>query len=128
MSKIIKYLPELDGDEQVFVARLMTDMTEEQADQFAHVYRERRKDPMTVLLLTLGAFIGLAGLNRFFLGQIGMGLAYLFTAGFCLIGSIFDLVKHKSLAARFNEEVAFDVADIIRGAFPALPESEPDDH
>jgi len=128
MSKIIKYLPELDGDEQAFVARLMTDMTEEQADQFARVYRERRKDPMTVLLLTLGAFIGLAGLNRFFLGQIGMGLAYLFTAGFCLIGSIFDLVKHKSLAARFNEEVAFDVADIIRGAFPALPESEPDDH
>jgi len=71
MSKIIKYLPGLDGDEQVFVARLVTEMTEEQADQFVRVYRERRKDPSTVLLLTLGAFIGIAGLNRFFLGQIG---------------------------------------------------------
>ncbi len=124
MSKIIKYLPELDGDEQVFVARLMTDMTEEQADQFGRVYRERRKDPTTVLLLTLGAFVGVAGLNRFFLGQIGMGLAYLFTAGFCLVGSLFDLFNHKALAARFNEEAALDVAELIRGAFPALPEGD----
>lgn len=41
-------------------------------------------------------------------------------------GTIFDLVGHKTLANRYNEEVALDAADLIRGAFPAaLPEGDP---
>ncbi|MDA0874350.1 MAG: hypothetical protein O3C45_04725 [Bacteroidetes bacterium] len=44
MSKVIKYMPELQGDEQLTIARIMTEMTEEQAEQFARVYRQRRKD------------------------------------------------------------------------------------
>jgi len=39
MSKVITYMPELQGDEQLVVAKLMTDMSEEQALQFARVYR-----------------------------------------------------------------------------------------
>ena len=123
MSKVIQFLPELDGDEQVAVARIMTSMSEEQAEQFAHVYRQRRKDESATLLLTLLAFIGVAGVNRFYLGQIGMGLAYLLTAGFCLIGTIIDLFNYKSLAARFNEQKAMETAELIRGAFPAPPPS-----
>ena len=44
MSKVIKYMPELQGDEQLTIARIMTEMTEEQAEQFSRVYRQRRKD------------------------------------------------------------------------------------
>jgi TM2 domain-containing membrane protein YozV len=123
MSKIIKYLPELQGDEQLLIAQIITTITEEQAEQFAHVYRRRRKDEISVLLLTLTAFIGVAGVNRFYLGQLGMGLAYLFTGGFCLIGTIVDLFNYKSLTASFNEKQALDVDQLIRGAFPALPEA-----
>ena len=50
MSKVIKYLPELEGEEQVFVAQLYKDLNEEQAIQFANVYRQRRKDATTTLL------------------------------------------------------------------------------
>ncbi|MDA1027616.1 MAG: TM2 domain-containing protein [Bacteroidetes bacterium] len=121
MSKIIKYLPELQGEEQLLVAQVITTMTEEQAEQFAHVYRQRRKDDVSVLLLTLTAFIGIAGANRFYLGQVGMGVAYLFTFGFCLIGTIVDLFNYKSLTAAFNERQALEVDTLIRGAFPALP-------
>jgi len=120
MSKIIKYLPELQGEEQLVVAQIITSMTEEQASQFASVYRERRKDEVMVLLLTLLAFVGLAGVNRFYLGQIGMGVAYLFTAGFCLIGTIADLVNYKSLTSSFNSRQAIEVDELIRAAFPDL--------
>lgn len=126
MSKVIQFLPELDGDEQVAVAKIMTSMSEEQAEQFANVYRQRRKDESTSLLLTLLAFIGVAGVNRFYLGQIGMGLAYLLTAGFCLIGTIIDLFNYKSLAARFNEHKALETAELIRGAFPPPPKEIPE--
>lgn len=118
MSKVIKYLPELEGDEQVFVAQLYRDLSEEQAEQFAHVYRRRRKDSTTTLLMAVLGFVSVAGIHRFYLGQIGMGLAYFFTAGFCLIGTIVDLVNYRSLTESFNEKQALEVAAMIRGAFP----------
>ena len=43
MSKIIKYLPELQGDEQLTVAQIITNMDETQAAQFANVYRRVAK-------------------------------------------------------------------------------------
>ena len=119
MSKVIKYMPELQGDEQLTIARIMTDMTEEQAEQFSRVYRQRRKDETSVLLATLVAFLGIAGVNRFYLGQIGMGLAYLFTFGFCWIGTIVDIFNYRSLTTAFNEKQALDVSMLIHGAFPA---------
>jgi TM2 domain-containing membrane protein YozV len=119
MSKVIKYMPELQGEEQLTIARLMTEMTEEQAEQFSRVYRERRKNETTVLLTTLLAFVGLAGINRFYLGQVGMGIAYLFTAGFCLIGTIVDIFNYRSLTSVYNEKQALDVGMMIQGAFPA---------
>lgn len=118
MSKVITYMPELQGDEQLVVAKLMTDMSEEQALQSARVYRERRKSESVVLLTTLLAFVGFAGMNRFYLGQIGMGIIYFFTAGFCLIGAIVDIFNHKSLTSAYNEDQAMDTAMVIRGAFP----------
>ncbi|MFT4606277.1 MAG: hypothetical protein ACI9W4_003027, partial [Rhodothermales bacterium] len=53
MSKIIKYLPELQDDEQLYVASLFKDMTEEQAEQFSRVYRQRRKETSITLVTAL---------------------------------------------------------------------------
>lgn len=125
MSKVIKYLPELEGEEQITVAQIFKDLSEEQASQFANVYRRRRKDETTTLLTTLLVFLGIGGVNRFYLGQIGMGLAYLLTAGFCLIGSIIDIFNYKSLASNYNEKQAYQVAELIRGAFPV---TDPPNH
>jgi TM2 domain-containing membrane protein YozV len=111
-------MPELQGDEQLTIAKLMTGMSEHQVEQFARVYRERRKDESVVLMTTLLAFVGLAGMNRFYLGQIGMGIAYFFTAGFCLIGAIVDMFNYKAMTNAFNEDQAIEVAMLIRGAFP----------
>ena len=74
-------MPELTGDEQLHVAQWMKDMTDEQAQHFAHVYRQRRKDETTTLILALVGLVVVAGLHRFYLGQLGMGILYIFTAG-----------------------------------------------
>jgi hypothetical protein len=42
-----------------------------------------------------------------------MGLLYLFTGGLCLIGTIVDLVNHKSLSFEFNQKVARQVAGMV---------------
>ena len=123
MAKVIKYAPELDGDEQLYVAKLMKDMTEEQAEHFASVYRERRKDPELILFSSLVGFLGIAGVHRFFLDQLGMGILYLFTAGFCGIGTIVDLFNHKRLTQRFNQTKADEVAELIRHVIDVSSES-----
>jgi len=37
-----------------------------------------------------------------------MGILYLFTGGLCLIGTIIDLINHKSLANEYNRQMAFE--------------------
>jgi len=121
MSKIIRYLPELQDDEQLHVAGIFHDMTEEQAEQFSRVYRQRRKDANITLVTALLGFLVVAGVHRFYLGQIGLGILYLFTGGLCLVGTIVDLVKYRELTYRYNEKQAIEVAALVRGAFPGRP-------
>lgn len=116
MANAMYLLPELDGDEMVFVQGLIKDWDEPQAKQFATVYRARRKEPQLILLTTLLGFVVIAGVQRFILGQIGMGLLYLFTGGLCLIGTIIDLVNYRKLAFDYNSKVAQQVSVMVRGA------------
>lgn len=118
MSKTLKYLPELQDDEQLYIAAHMSELTEEQAERFAHVYRARRKDPMILLVTTLLGFFVIAGVQRFLLGQIGMGLLYLFTGGLCFVGTIVDALNYKKLAYEYNQDQADEVAMLVRGALP----------
>ncbi len=110
MAKILDVLPELTGEEMVYVQNLIKDWDDEKARNFANVYRVRRKDPQVVLITALLGFIIVAGVHRFLLGQIGMGLLYLFTAGLCFIGTIIDLVNYQKLAFEFNQKSANEVA------------------
>lgn len=113
MANIIDYLPELEGDEAAYVGKLLQPYSNEKASKFASVYRARRKDPQTVLLLTLIVFLGFGGINRFYLNQIGMGILYIFTAGLCLIGSVVDIINYKDLTFEYNRKVANEVRSII---------------
>jgi TM2 domain-containing membrane protein YozV len=117
MPNIFQILPELEGEEMVFVQGLIKDFNDNQAMQFANMYRARRKDPQTILLLTLLGFILIAGVQRFLLNQIGMGLLFLFTGGLCLIGTIIDLVNHKKLSFEYNQNAAQQTAILVKGSF-----------
>lgn len=127
MSKVLRYLPEIEDDEQLFVAQLITDMSEEQAKQFAHIYRERRREPIHILLLALVGFLGVAGAHRFYIDEIGMGVLYLLTGGLCVIGTIIDLFNYKDLAFRYNRRQADKVAALVDDAFSPDEDNETPD-
>ncbi len=114
MAKILEVLPELTGEEMVHVQNLIKDWDDEKARSFANIYRTRRKDPQLILVTALLGLIIVAGVHRFLMGQIGMGLLYLFTAGLCLIGTIIDLVNYQKLAFEFNQKVANEVSVLMR--------------
>ncbi len=114
MNSLFTYLPDLEGDELMYINTIVSEMSESQIQQFAMMYRARRKEPQMILLLTLVGFLGIAGINRFILGQVGMGLLYVLTWGLCGIGIIIDLVNYKKLTTTYNQRQAFEVANMMR--------------
>lgn len=114
MANVIDYLPEIEGEEAVYISKVMESMDEKTADRFTRVYRARRKDPQIILLTALVGFLGAAGIHRFIVGQLGMGLLYFFTAGLCFIGTIVDVINYKNLAFEYNREVARDAVSLIQ--------------
>lgn len=113
MTNLIQLMPSLEHDEMMYVQSLVKDYSDEKLRQFATIYNSRRKEPQTILLLTLVGFLGIAGVQRFVLDQIGMGILYLFTGGLCLIGTIIDLVNYKKLTFEYNQKVARQVLSMI---------------
>jgi TM2 domain-containing membrane protein YozV len=118
MANVLRHLPELEGMELGYIQGLMKSMDEDQASLFAQVYRARRKDSQMILILTLLGFFGFAGLHRFILGQIGLGILYILTLGLCFIGTIVDLVNYKSLAYEYNIKVAHETMNLLNASYP----------
>ena len=114
MANILELLPEIIGEEQAFISGLIKEMDDDKARQFAVAYRTRRRDPQTILLLTLVGFLGIAGIQRFIVDQVGMGILYLLTGGICLIGTIIDLVNYKSIAFEYNMRQAQQIVAMVR--------------
>ena len=114
MANILDLLPELIGEEQAYVSGIIRDMDEDKARQFANAYRARRREPQTILLLALVGFLGLAGVQRFVVDQVGMGILYLLTGGLCLIGTIIDMINYKKIAFEYNIVQAQQIMAVIR--------------
>ena len=110
---LIMNLKGVTPDEYMYLEQVMKNMDQEQARTFVTYYAGKRKDPQDILLLALLGLVIVAGVHRFVMGQIGMGLLYLFTGGLCLIGTIVDLVNYKSLASDYNQKMAYECAQMI---------------
>ncbi|NHA07812.1 TM2 domain-containing protein [Mucilaginibacter sp. HC2] len=89
-------------------------LTENQQRYFINIYGGKRRNPQDIMLATLLGFVGVSGVQRFMTDQIGMGLVYFFTAGFCFIGTIVDLINYKSIANDYNKEMAFESFNIAK--------------
>ena len=72
------------------------------------IYRSKRRDPQLILILSLIGLFGFAGIQRFLVGHIGMGILYFFTLGLCWIGTIIDAVNYKSLALEYNSKMVVE--------------------
>lgn|GEM_PF-155717 len=118
-QKILAMIPDVTPEEMMFLVNVMSGLNDENIDQFLFVYKGKRKGTQEVMLMTLVGFLGIAGIQRFMLKQIGMGIIFLLTIGFCYIGTIVDLINHKSLAAEYNQQMAIEsmqLMQLYRGA------------
>lgn len=114
MPNVMQLLPMLEPDEMSYTQGLIKDMNDTQAQQFANIYMNRRKDTQTILIATIVGFFGVAGVQRFLTNQTGMGLIYFFTLGLCFIGTIIDMVNYRSLAYDYNIQMAQQTAALVR--------------
>ena len=100
--------PGITPEEMGFLQQGTAELTENQKKYFFMMYSGKRKSSQDILLLTLLGFVGVAGVQRFVLGQIGLGILYILTAGFCMIGTIVDLINHKSMTEDYNRQMAYE--------------------
>jgi TM2 domain-containing membrane protein YozV len=98
----------ISAEELAFLQQATTELNENQQKYFYMIYSGKRKSPQDMLIFCIVGLFLVPGLQRFMVGQIGMGILYLFTVGLCFIGSIIDLVNHKSLALEYNKKMAFE--------------------
>jgi hypothetical protein len=106
--------PGITPEEMNYINQTTASLTDSQKQSFYMLYSAKRKSSQDILLFTLLGFIVVAGVQRFVLGQIGMGILYLLTGGFCLIGTIVDLVNNKSLTDEYNTKMAYESYQIAK--------------
>ena len=101
-------------EEAYFLNDLLKEKNDQQIKDFIAVYRTRRRDPQITLVTALIGFLGVSGIHRFLLNQIGMGILYLLTGGLCLIGTIVDLVNYRNLTLEYNQNMAYRLLTLVR--------------
>lgn len=91
-----KYLPE---EKVVFLKQKLMEADE---SKFALASSVEFKDPTTILIISI--FLGGLGVDRFMLGEAGMGVLKLLTGGVCGILWLIDLftVQKKAKDKNFN--------------------------
>lgn len=102
---LLKLMYDTTPEELIAINNIVKDMKDDQLQQFVMIYRSKRKDPQTILLTCLLGVVCVAGIHRFLVGEIGMGILYVLTGGLCLIGTIVDAVNHKTIALDYNQKM-----------------------
>lgn len=89
-----KYLP---SEKIVYLKQKLQTADEE---KFALISTVEFKDPTTILLVSI--FLGSLGIDRFMLGETGMGILKLLTCGLCGILTIIDWFSVQKKAKELN--------------------------
>lgn len=109
----LKYLYDVTPEELITINSRTKGFSDDELTNFCMIYRSKRKDPQTILLLCLLGLIGVSGVHRFVIGHIGLGILYFFTGGLCLIGTIVDAVNHKDLAMEYNSQMLAETLSML---------------
>jgi TM2 domain-containing membrane protein YozV len=110
--KLFQLIPSLSEDEAQMLTVVTQNLDDDKLMTFASIYNGKRQKADTILITTILGFFGIAGIQRFILKQVGMGLLYLFTGGLCYIGTIIDLINYRKLTLDYNEQAAHESIQI----------------
>jgi TM2 domain-containing membrane protein YozV len=109
----LKYLYDISPEELITINSRTEGFSDDELTHFCMIYRSKRKDPQTILLLSLLGLVFVAGIHRFVLGHTGMGILYFFTAGLCWIGTIVDAINHKTLTLEYNAQMITETLSML---------------
>ncbi len=110
---LLKYLYDITPEELVTINSRTQGFSDDELTHFCMIYRSKRKDPQTILLLCLLGLVCVAGIHRFVIGHVGMGILYFFTGGLCLVGTIVDAINHKDLAMEYNGKMIAETLSML---------------
>jgi len=110
---LLNNLYDVTPEELITINSRTQGFSDDELTHFSMIYRSKRKDPQTILLLCLLGLVGVAGVHRFVIGHIGMGILYFFTAGLCLVGTIVDAINHKDLALEYNGKMIAETLSML---------------
>lgn len=99
------------------IARAKQGLSESEQAQFELQYSRMRKNPTTALIL--GLFFGILGIDRFYIGDTGLGVAKLLTGGGLVVWAFIDLFLIMGAAHAKNVEAIRAVKSSIVAARPA---------
>ncbi len=112
-STILKYLYDVTPEELMTINSRTEGFGDNELSQFCMIYRSKRKDPQLILILCLLGLVGVAGIQRFLIGNIGLGVLYFFTAGLCFVGTIIDAINYKELAMEYNARMITETLSML---------------
>lgn len=92
--------------------QLTEGMTDQQKFLFNSQFGAERKD--RTMLLVISIFLGHFGIDRFLLGDVGLGLGKLFTFGACGIWTVIDWFLIMPAADDYNRAKAQQIAMQVR--------------
>ena len=115
-ESILRLIPGVSAEELAYLEAFTEDLSSDKLNFFLSVYNGKRQKPDTILLCAVLGFVGFAGIHRFIIGQVGMGILYFFTGGLCLVGTILDIINHRSLTFEFNQQMALEAMRMIKGS------------
>lgn len=113
MDIVAKYVPMAEGSEWTYLRNLAKCVSEDEFEHFIRLYLPNRKEKNTVLILCVLGFLGLAGIHRFYLGNIRIGVLYIISAGLLYLGTIYDLLKYREMVSDVNVSLARGYARYI---------------
>lgn len=88
------------------------ELTDSQKMLFSSQFESVKKDPGTMLVLSI--LFGGMGVDRFMLGDTGMGILKLLTFGGCGILMVIDWFSIKSKTHEFNRKKANEIITAIK--------------
>ena len=98
------------------IAQAKRDLTDAEQTQFELQYSRMRKNPTTALIL--GLLFGTIGVDRLYIGDIGLGIAKLLTLGGLLIWALIDLFLIMGAARARNTDAIHSIKASILAARP----------
>jgi len=94
------------------VAIFQKGMTDTQKMMFISQYNSEKKDRTIALILSL--LLGSLGVDRFYVGDTGLGILKLLTLGVCGIMVIIDWFRIMGRVDEYNRAKAREIATVIK--------------